>query len=73
MEDESQSLLEPSWKQFMPSKIRIVPFPTHQYTDDEFQSIVKSVMGVLYVFFDYGSFLLLYRAFTYTHLKYGRF
>ncbi|KAI4386530.1 hypothetical protein MLD38_004457 [Melastoma candidum] len=48
-EDRSRSLLESSWKQFLPSKIRIVPFPTHEYTDDEFQSIVKSVMGVLYL------------------------
>ncbi|CAB4317029.1 unnamed protein product [Prunus armeniaca] len=28
-----------------PSNIRIVPFPTREYTDDEFQSIIKSVMG----------------------------
>ncbi|XP_010554823.1 PREDICTED: ABC transporter A family member 1 [Tarenaya hassleriana] len=33
----------------LPSKIRIVPFPTREYTDDEFQSIVKSVMGLLYL------------------------
>ncbi|PQP99450.1 ABC transporter A family member 1 isoform X2 [Prunus yedoensis var. nudiflora] len=29
--------------------MRIVPFPTREYTDDEFQSIIKSVMGVLYL------------------------
>lgn len=40
-----------SWKQFNPSNIRIAPFPTRAFTDDEFQSIVKSVMGVLYVSF----------------------
>jgi ATP-binding cassette subfamily A (ABC1) protein 3 len=27
----------------------MVPFPTREYTDDEFQSIVKSVMGLLYL------------------------
>lgn len=35
--------------QFNPSTIRIAPFPTREYTDDEFQSIIKKVMGVLYV------------------------
>lgn len=38
------------WTKFSPSKIRIVPFPTRSYTDEEFQSIIKRVMGVLYVF-----------------------
>ncbi|GKU89849.1 hypothetical protein SLEP1_g3933 [Rubroshorea leprosula] len=37
------------WTQFSPSKIRMVPFPTREYTDDEFQSIIKKVMGVLYL------------------------
>ncbi|KAH7855874.1 hypothetical protein Vadar_029947 [Vaccinium darrowii] len=37
------------WRQFSPSKIRLAPFPTREYTDDEFQSIVKKVMGVLYL------------------------
>ncbi|VVB03041.1 unnamed protein product [Arabis nemorensis] len=37
------------WTLFNPSKIRMVPFPTREYTDDEFQSIVKSVMGLLYL------------------------
>ncbi|KAJ4906630.1 ABC transporter A family member 1 [Raphanus sativus] len=37
------------WTMFSPSKIRMVPFPTREYTDDEFQSIVKSVMGLLYL------------------------
>ncbi|XP_047959280.1 ABC transporter A family member 1 [Salvia hispanica] len=37
------------WTQFSPSNIRLVPFPTPEYTDDEFQSIVKRVMGVLYL------------------------
>ncbi|WOK95547.1 ABC transporter A family member 1 [Canna indica] len=37
------------WKQFIPENIRIVPFPTREYTDDEFQSIVKTVMGILYL------------------------
>lgn len=40
---------EMPWTLFSPSKIRMVPFPTREYTDDEFQSIVKSVMGLLYV------------------------
>ncbi|KAL0383532.1 UNVERIFIED_CONTAM: ABC transporter A family member 1 [Sesamum calycinum] len=35
------------WTQFSPSNIRLAPFPTREYTDDEFQSIVKRVMGVL--------------------------
>ncbi|KAK3023522.1 hypothetical protein RJ639_044788 [Escallonia herrerae] len=37
------------WTQFSPSNIRLAPFPTREYTDDEFQSIVKTVMGVLYL------------------------
>ncbi|KAL0453116.1 UNVERIFIED_CONTAM: ABC transporter A family member 1 [Sesamum latifolium] len=37
------------WTKFSPSNIRLVPFPTREYTDDEFQSIVKRVMGVLYL------------------------
>lgn len=37
------------WSQFTPSTIRLAPFPTREYTDDEFQSIIKDVMGVLYV------------------------
>lgn len=35
------------WTEFIPENIRIVPFPTREYTDDEFQSIVKIVMGLL--------------------------
>ncbi|KAG1338409.1 ABC transporter A, ABCA [Cocos nucifera] len=35
------------WTQYSPANISIAPFPTREYTDDEFQSIVKSVMGVL--------------------------
>ncbi|VFQ98820.1 unnamed protein product [Cuscuta campestris] len=37
------------WTQFSPSNIRTVPFPTREYTDDEFQSIVKKVMGIMYL------------------------
>lgn len=44
-----QTQRKTSWTQFSPSNIRIAPFPTPEYTDDEFQSIVKRVMGVLYV------------------------
>ncbi|KFK37012.1 hypothetical protein AALP_AA4G200700 [Arabis alpina] len=40
---------EMPWTLFSPSTIRMVPFPTREYTDDEFQSIVKSVMGLLYL------------------------
>lgn len=43
------SSLEQSWMEYIPSNIRIAPFPTREYTDDEFQSIIKNVMGVLYV------------------------
>ncbi|XP_022745140.1 ABC transporter A family member 1-like isoform X3 [Durio zibethinus] len=43
------SSLELPWTQFSPSNIRIAPFPTREYTDDEFQSIIKSVMGLLYL------------------------
>jgi ATP-binding cassette subfamily A (ABC1) protein 3 len=39
--------------QFSPSNIRIAPFPTREYTDDEFQSIIKKVMGVLYVLLEF--------------------
>ncbi|KAK9664352.1 hypothetical protein RND81_14G035600 [Saponaria officinalis] len=35
--------------EFIPANIRLVPFPTRAYTDDEFQYIVKRVMGVLYL------------------------
>lgn len=45
----ADSDLRTPWTQFSPSNIRVVPFPTREYTDDEFQSIVKNVMGVLYV------------------------
>ncbi|KAL3632486.1 Phospholipid-transporting ATPase abca1 [Castilleja foliolosa] len=41
--------LEKPWTHFNPSNIRLAPFPTREYTDDEFQSIVKRVMGVLYL------------------------
>ncbi|KAH6832483.1 ATP-binding cassette A1 [Perilla frutescens var. hirtella] len=41
--------LKSPWTQFSPSNIRLAPFPTPEYTDDEFQSIVKRVMGVLYL------------------------
>lgn len=34
-------------EQFVPKHVRVAPFPTREYTDDEFQSIVKRVMGVL--------------------------
>ncbi|KAI3471688.1 hypothetical protein Pfo_028338 [Paulownia fortunei] len=44
-----RSQLEIPWTQFSPSNIRLAPFPTREYTDDEFQSIVKRVMGVLYL------------------------
>ncbi|KAL6272459.1 hypothetical protein ACE6H2_023151 [Prunus campanulata] len=43
------SYLKVPWTSYGPSNMRIVPFPTREYTDDEFQSIIKSVMGVLYV------------------------
>lgn len=39
------------WSKFSPANIRVAPFPTRAYTDDEFQSIIKKVMAVLYVFF----------------------
>lgn len=48
--NSSSSFLKVPWTQMSPSKIRIAPFPTREYTDDEFQTIVKNVMGVLYVF-----------------------
>lgn len=35
------------WTRFNPAHIRIAPFPTREYTDDQFQSIVKEVMGIL--------------------------
>lgn len=41
--------LKMPWSQFTPSTIRLAPFPTREYTDDEFQSIIKDVMGVLYL------------------------
>ncbi|XP_043815842.1 ABC transporter A family member 1 isoform X2 [Manihot esculenta] len=47
--NSSSSFLKVPWTQMSPSKIRIAPFPTREYTDDEFQTIVKNVMGVLYL------------------------
>lgn len=44
----TSSFLKLQWEEFSPSNIRIAPFPTREYTDDEFQSIIKTVMGVLY-------------------------
>ena len=46
---DTPSPLKIPWMQFSPSTIRVAPFPTREYTDDEFQSIIKEVMGVLYV------------------------
>ncbi|BFG30687.1 hypothetical protein CerSpe_169610 [Prunus speciosa] len=43
------SSLKVPWTSYGPSNIQIVPFPTREYTDDEFQSIIKSVMGLLYL------------------------
>ncbi|KAG0463337.1 hypothetical protein HPP92_019406 [Vanilla planifolia] len=40
---------KPDSGRIYPKNIRIVPFPTREYTDDEFESIVKAVMGVLYL------------------------
>ncbi|CAM9002500.1 unnamed protein product [Rhodiola kirilowii] len=45
----STSSLKIPWTRYSPSHIRIVPFPTREYTDDEFQSIIKTVMGILYI------------------------
>lgn len=45
----TNSSVKMPWTQFSPSNIRLAPFPTREYTDDEFQSIIKTVMGVLYV------------------------
>ncbi|KAG9457355.1 hypothetical protein H6P81_001863 [Aristolochia fimbriata] len=45
----ASSLLHFPWTTFSPSNIRMAPFPTRAYTDDEFQSIVKTVMGVMYL------------------------
>ncbi|XP_024027117.1 ABC transporter A family member 1 [Morus notabilis] len=46
---DTPSFLKVPWMQFSPSNIRIAPFPTREYADDEFQSITKNVMGVLYL------------------------
>lgn len=46
---DTASSLKLPLMQFSPSSIRIAPFPTREYTDDEFQSIIKNVMGVLYL------------------------
>lgn len=46
---DAPSFLKVPWMQFSPSNIRLAPFPTREYTDDEFQSITKNVMGVLYL------------------------
>ncbi|MCD7461369.1 ATP-binding cassette sub- A member 1 [Datura stramonium] len=46
---DSDAQLKIPWTQFSPSDIRVTPFPTREYTDNEFQSIVKKVMGVLYL------------------------
>lgn len=46
---DTNSSLNIPWTRFSPSNIRLAPFPTCEYTDDEFQSIIKTVMGVLYL------------------------
>eukprot|EP00897_Mesotaenium_endlicherianum_P001210 jgi/Mesen1/1116/ME000123S00292 len=33
----------------LPQSISVAPFPTPKYTDDHFQSIIKKVLGILYV------------------------
>ncbi|CAJ2671488.1 unnamed protein product [Trifolium pratense] len=48
LSDTDFSLKVP-WTQFNPTNIRIAPFPTREYTDDQFQAIVKEVMGILYL------------------------
>ncbi|XP_027928069.1 ABC transporter A family member 1 isoform X2 [Vigna unguiculata] len=47
--NNSNFSLKNPWTQFNPAHIRIVPFPTREYTDDQFQSIIKKVMGILYL------------------------
>ncbi|XP_065620851.1 ABC transporter A family member 1-like isoform X1 [Quercus suber] len=44
---DNASLLMLPLMQFSPSNIRIAPFLTPKYTDDEFWYIMKEVMGVL--------------------------
>ncbi|XP_027350044.1 ABC transporter A family member 1 [Abrus precatorius] len=46
---DSNFSLKNAWTQFNPTPIRIAPFPTREYTDDQFQSIIKKVMGILYL------------------------
>lgn len=46
---QETSPLSMTLPQFIPANVRIVPFPTRVYTDDEFQSIIKGVMAVLYL------------------------
>ncbi|KAK7857312.1 abc transporter a family member 1 [Quercus suber] len=41
------SLLMLLQMQFSPSNIGTAPTPTREYTDDEFQYVIKEVMGVL--------------------------
>ncbi|GAU30068.1 hypothetical protein TSUD_332360 [Trifolium subterraneum] len=48
LSDTDFSLKVP-WTRFNPTNIRIAPFPTREYTDDQFQAIVKEVMGILYL------------------------
>ncbi|CAI8613948.1 unnamed protein product [Vicia faba] len=47
--NDTDSSLKVPWTQFNPTNIRIAPFPTREYTDDQFQAIVKKVMGILYL------------------------
>ncbi|KAL2923572.1 ABC transporter A family member 1 [Bienertia sinuspersici] len=46
---DTPSVLKFPSMRFIPSNIRLAPFPTRDYIDDEFQSIIKEVMGVLYL------------------------
>lgn len=46
---QNTSPLSMTWQHLSPANIRIVPFPTRVYTDDEFQTIIKGVMAVLYL------------------------
>nr|XP_007162183.1 hypothetical protein PHAVU_001G131200g [Phaseolus vulgaris]ESW34177.1 hypothetical protein PHAVU_001G131200g [Phaseolus vulgaris] len=47
--NDSIFFLKSPWTLFNPAHIRIAPFPTREYTDDQFQSIIKKVMGILYL------------------------
>ncbi|XP_024515167.1 ABC transporter A family member 1 [Selaginella moellendorffii] len=49
LKNESHENVKLVTENVFPKYISVAPFPTREYTDDEFQSIVKNFLGILYL------------------------